>query len=207
MEKKLTDYYYPSILLDCLQKKIYEKKEYYKYKQLQLEKDLDYNQLRNIRDLYCRGSINIQKHQLIVSNLINPNTPYKGLIVYHGTGAGKTCLALSVAETFKTQVLKYQTRIHIIVPGPDIRNQWIKELTEVCFKHIYMKIPNNKVYSELNKSEIKTMKKNALLLFRQYYKILTYEKFKKQVLGEKIIDKKTKKYIKNTDGTFLDKNY
>jgi type I site-specific restriction-modification system R (restriction) subunit len=34
----------------------------------------------------------------------------------HGTGSGKTMTALKIAEQFKEQVKKYNTKIHILVP-------------------------------------------------------------------------------------------
>ena len=35
------------------------------------------------------------------NEFINPKTPYKGLLIYHQIGAGKTCAAISIAENWK----------------------------------------------------------------------------------------------------------
>ena len=45
----------------------------------------------------------------------------------HGTGTGKTCTAIGIAEQFKEQVQKYNTKIYVIVPGTNIKENFKKE--------------------------------------------------------------------------------
>ena len=40
-------------------------------------------------------------HQKIVRQYINLYSPYRGLLIYHGLGSGKTCTSIAVAETFQ----------------------------------------------------------------------------------------------------------
>ena len=50
----------------------------------------------------------LHSHQLFVKNLINPNTPYKRLLLKHSTGSGKTIASLCIAMNFiKYYKLKY----------------------------------------------------------------------------------------------------
>ena len=42
---------------------------------------------------------NMHPHQAIPSRFINTDTPYRGLLLYHGLGSGKTRTAISIAET------------------------------------------------------------------------------------------------------------
>jgi hypothetical protein len=52
--------------------------------------------------------------QRLISRFLNPQTPYNGLLLYHGVGVGKTCTAVSVAEEY---LKAYPTsRVFIIVP-------------------------------------------------------------------------------------------
>ena len=51
------------------------------------------------------------------SNLINPNTPYNGILIFHGVGTGKTGSAIAISQNFKELVLKYGNKIHILVPA------------------------------------------------------------------------------------------
>ena len=41
-------------------------------------------------------------HQKIMLDYLNLYTPYRGLLVYHGLGAGKTCSSIAIAEGMKT---------------------------------------------------------------------------------------------------------
>lgn len=38
-------------------------------------------------------------HQRLIARLLGPATPYRGLLLYHGLGAGKTCAAIAAAAT------------------------------------------------------------------------------------------------------------
>ena len=44
--------------------------------------------------------------QLFVSSFISLNTPYNGLLLYHGVGVGKTCSSLLISNNFKEYVKK-----------------------------------------------------------------------------------------------------
>jgi hypothetical protein len=46
----------------------------------------------------------------------------------HGVGSGKTMTAIRVAEQFKDIVKKYNTKIYVLVPGPNTRENFKKEL-------------------------------------------------------------------------------
>jgi len=54
--------------------------------------------------------------QKILRNFISPETPYYGAIIIHGTGVGKTCTAITIAENFKDYVEENNTQIQIIRP-------------------------------------------------------------------------------------------
>jgi hypothetical protein len=41
-------------------------------------------------------------HQKIVREYLNIYTPYRGLLLYHGLGSGKTCTSIAIAEGMKT---------------------------------------------------------------------------------------------------------
>ena len=52
--------------------------------------------------------------QKLLRNLMNAETPYKGLLLIHGTGVGKTCTAIQIAENLKEFVTKLKTKIFVI---------------------------------------------------------------------------------------------
>ena len=41
-------------------------------------------------------------HQKIIRDYINNNSPYRGVLLYHGLGVGKTCASIAIAEGFKS---------------------------------------------------------------------------------------------------------
>jgi hypothetical protein len=83
-------------------------------------------------DLCFPKSFEYQLPQLFVSKFINPKTPYKGLLVFHKIGAGKTCAAIQIAEQWKDL-----RNIIFILPASLIGNLY-KELRSDCTKNIYI---------------------------------------------------------------------
>jgi len=41
-------------------------------------------------------------HQKIIRDYVNHNSPFRGLLLYHGLGVGKTCGSIAIAEGFRT---------------------------------------------------------------------------------------------------------
>jgi hypothetical protein len=63
------------------------------------------------------GSIGLLTHQKIVRDYINLYTPYRGLLLYHGLGSGKTCSSIAIAEG-----LKSSRRVIVMTPASLKRN-------------------------------------------------------------------------------------
>lgn len=51
-------------------------------------------------DVILAKHLKVNSHQLFVGNFMNPDTPYRRLHLYHGTGSGKTLGAIYVAHKF-----------------------------------------------------------------------------------------------------------
>ena len=47
-------------------------------------------------------AFSLMAHQKIVRDYLNLYTPYRGLLLYHGLGSGKTCSSIAIAEGMKT---------------------------------------------------------------------------------------------------------
>ena len=71
-------------------------------------------------------------HQKIVKDYINLYTPYRGLLLYHGLGSGKTCSSIGIAEGIKTD------REIIVMTPASLRANYIEELKK-CGDAIYKK--------------------------------------------------------------------
>jgi hypothetical protein len=48
------------------------------------------------------NDFSLMTHQQIVKDYLNLYTPYRGLLLYHGLGSGKTCSSIAIAEGMKT---------------------------------------------------------------------------------------------------------
>jgi len=197
---------YPYPDEDDFQYQIYKKREYYFNKVPQRDIITDYKDIKMYRDRECGGeTFNLRTQQSLLNNFINPETPYRGLLIFHGVGTGKTCGAFAIAENFKDMVKKYNTKIHILLSGPLIREQWKNELVEKCARETYLKdnLQNMGYLNEAERSKALKMAKNQA---SQYYKIMSYRSFQKKVLGQKIIEKKTdekkKSYRKTSEGEY-----
>ena len=52
--------------------------------------------------------------QLFVSTFLSMNSPYNGLLLYHGVGVGKSCSSILIANNFKEYVKKNNKKIIIL---------------------------------------------------------------------------------------------
>ena len=74
----------------------------------------------------------LMAHQKIVRDYINLYTPYRGLLLYHGLGSGKTCTSIAIAEGIKT------SRPIIVMTPASLRMNYVEELKK-CGDSIYKK--------------------------------------------------------------------
>ena len=89
--------------------------------------------LKEGKDVSCdrpSGSFSLMTHQEIVRDYINLFAPYRGLLLYHGLGAGKTCASISIAEGIKTA-----KQIVVMTPA-SLRQNYISEL-KLCGDPLY----------------------------------------------------------------------
>ena len=178
---------YPKTDDPNFQEKIYKKREFYYYK-IPERPDLEnYEEIKKYRDTVCNPTGELLEHQALLGNFINPDTPYKGLLLFHGTGTGKTCAALAIAEKFKEQVKRYNTQIYILVPGPLLKENW-KEHFIKCTGNTYLIEKNNLMF--MNDENKEKIKRQAIISAQQYYKVMSYRSFYRKVLGEKIVERK-----------------
>lgn len=195
------DYSYPKQNDKHIQSKIFLKKEFYNYRIKHNPAFNDYVDLKKYRDLKCfPKTASFSNYQIMLSQIINPDTPYKSLLLFHGLGSGKTAAAISIAETFKETVEKYNTKIYILVPGPTLKENWKNEL------YIWTK---NKYLQDINDDDLDNEEKQKNMVLQNinsYYNIISYKTFYRQVLGEKIkntSDDGQGKYKKDENNEFI----
>jgi hypothetical protein len=74
--------------------------------------------------------VSLFTHQEIIRDYINLYSPYRGLLIYHGLGAGKTCGSIGIAEG-----LKNDKQIYIMTPA-SLQMNYVKELKK-CGDPLY----------------------------------------------------------------------
>jgi hypothetical protein len=187
--------------------KIFAKREYNYHKMKERKLLTNYEDIEKHRKDTCDKKFSLNDHQVLISNFICPDTPFKGAILFHGLGSGKTCAGISIAEKFIPMVQRYGTKIYVLVSGPLIKEMWKHHLV-LCTGEKYKKFDDKSLYK--TKQEKEKIEKNAINIAMQNYKFMSYRSFYKRVLGEKIIDKsisedtnkKKVSYKKTEEGEF-----
>ena len=78
------------------------------------------------------AAFTLMPHQKIVRDYINLYTPYRGLLLFHGLGSGKTCSSIAIAEGMKSS-----KQIIVMTPA-SLRRNYIEELKK-CGDSLYRK--------------------------------------------------------------------
>ena len=113
------------------------------------------------------ANIGPYEHQKFVSDFMSDNTPYRGLLLYHGLGSGKSGASIMITEGFKHR------QVVIMLPA-SLKDNYERELetfSEIAYKKNY-----HWTFVDLSKVSPEEMP-NYIKLFRQ--KGVTEEIFKK----------------------------
>ncbi len=70
------------------------------------------------------SKFSLTPNQKVVKGYISPQTPYNGILLFHGTGTGKTCSAISIAEQFNTIFHKK----HLVLVSGNLKDNFKKEI-------------------------------------------------------------------------------
>jgi len=104
---------------------------------------------------FCKGKTTTRElleHQKLVRDYLLTETPYRGLLLYHGLGSGKTCSSIAVAES-----LLSTRKCYVLLPAAlrDNYKQEIRKCGDPVYKfeqHWKVKQINSKEDLELGKS-------------------------------------------------------
>jgi hypothetical protein len=75
------------------------------------------------------------RYQRFIKEYIRQSSPYRGILVYHGLGSGKTCTAIAAAEALFATDKK-----NIIVMSPfSLKKNFLREVSKCGFRHFQLK--------------------------------------------------------------------
>jgi len=77
-----------------------------------------------------KGAFSLLTHQKIVRDYMNLFTPYRGLLLFHGLGSGKTCTSIAIAEGMKN------SKQIIVMTPKSLRANYMDELKK-CGDSMY----------------------------------------------------------------------
>ena len=87
------------------------------------------------------GPFQLLTHQSIVRDYMTLYTPYRGLLLFHGLGAGKTCASINIAESIAAvsiaEGIKNPKQILIMTPA-SLRSNYVSEIKK-CGDPFYKK--------------------------------------------------------------------
>ena len=127
--------------------------------------------------------------QLFVSTFLSMDSPYNGLLLYHGVGVGKSCSSILIANNFKEYVKKNNKKI-IILTSPAIQESFKneifntdKELNKIdlneftCTSSEYSNEWSDFLNNNSELDEIETDKQFREGIIGEYFEIFGYQEF------------------------------
>ena len=207
-------YLYPSLDDPNFNVKIAVRKEFSDTKYVGKRAD---KEIEEVSDEICNAEFELAPHQMFVRNFMSFQTPYNGLLLFHGLGSGKTCSAISVGEEMRDYMKQVgiSKRI-IVVASPNVQTNFKKQLfdpnqlDESEWKKTGIwnirACTGNKFLSEINPMNMKGLTKekvvsqvkriiNSSYLFLGYIEFANYIR-KKSEIGSDISEEKREKLIK-----------
>uniref|UniRef100_A0A6C0LUM1 Helicase ATP-binding domain-containing protein n=1 Tax=viral metagenome TaxID=1070528 RepID=A0A6C0LUM1_9ZZZZ len=131
------------------------------------------NKKKTLKQICFPNKYEFQIPQKFLAEFINPKTPYKGILIYHRIGAGKTCTAINIAEKFKKQ-----KNIMIVLPA-SLKGNIRSELRSLCAGENYLTNVERERLKKLHPSDVeyKEIIKHSDIRIDKYYNIYSYNKF------------------------------
>ena len=205
--------YYPDYYDKEFNEKIYKKLEFYlnnSYKTGKLtlkDKDMLSKQLCDPLYETITGEVtkenvvfNLSKNQKFLKAYLSPSTPYNSMLIYHGTGVGKTCTSISIAEQYSEEIQRLNKKI-IILLNPSIKANFIKNIFNINkFKAglTYYQCTGEKYLKEIpdfDKLPIDILEKKIAKIIKKRYEFYGYQQFANLI--EKLDEYIKEKYSDN----------
>jgi hypothetical protein len=136
--------------------------------------DIDDNKTNNVKEKEEYSIVSFSNTQNFVQKFLTPQSPYKGMFLFHSVGSGKTCTAISTAtNTFDREGYKIL---------------WVTRhtLKEDIWKNMFEKICNVIIQERLKNEEIlpSTKAKRMEFLGKNWLPPISYKQFTNLIKGK-----------------------
>jgi hypothetical protein len=192
--------YYPDLNDPSFNEKIYKKKEFH-LNRIPIEKIEKKDGTLNIDPVtqkLCK-TWRLNPNQNFLKNYLSPRTPYNSILLFHGTGVGKTCSSISIVEEYIEELVEYDKKV-IILSNPSIKSNFMKNIFSIerlkdkkplnqCTKDKYLKLIdyNFDITKDLTREELNKIKQKITKKINKFYSFYGYLEFANYV--QKIINK------------------
>ena len=186
------DYLYPSLDDPKFIVKIAEKKEFN-----DTEYDGKIEDVQQEAERLCNADFELANHQIFVRNFLSNQTPYNGLLLFHGLGTGKTCSAITISEEYREYMKQIGISKRIIIVGnKNIQDNYKLQLFDerklelIDGIWILKGCTGNKFINEINPMNMKGMSRSKIIsqintIINTSYLFLGYREFG-NLIGKKI---------------------
>ena len=188
--------FYPDITSPKFNEQLYLKRE---FRDNEVTEDIDLNNT-NKKNIKKIQEFELDRHQVLLKNYISPDTPYNGILIFHGTGVGKTCSAISISEGFKKTLKNINKKVLIL---SNLKDNFKKEIFDFSKEELSKQFQNINFQCTGDSYDLgidglslteKLRKKEVYKMIKSYYEFVGYIKFANDI----------KKKTNNWDGE--DKN-
>jgi len=145
------------------------------------------------------AKFNFFNHQKFVRDYLQVDSPYRGLLLFHGLGVGKTCASIGIAEGFR------DSRKIVILLNKSLKKNFIVNLMKCGFEYFRINqhwVFNNlksdtqlKLYSKFLKIPESVIKKNGGAFFVDFKKKPNYEELSS--IQQEMLNLQINEMIKN----------
>ena len=167
-------------------------------------------------DILCNAEFELLPHQLFVKNFLSFQTPYNGLLLYHGLGTGKTCSAIGIAEEMRNYMKQVGIKQRIlIIASPNVQANFRLQLFD---ERKLKKVPNpnqtvgisnseedvwnidscigNSLLKEINPTNLKGLSREKIIsqintIINNYYVFMGYGQLANYISDKIKVDEKT----------------
>lgn len=179
---EIEDKYYPNHTTSDFREKLN------KLAQFAIHREPDHKEVKNITDFEkqvinaCpKDGFNKAFFQYFVSQYMSIRTPYRSLLLYYTVGTGKTCAAVSIAESLLVDYKSSDpTPIYVLLP-PALKHNFLQTVHDVNIKDANQCTGNR--YNLLAKGDKKLATVQKIV--NQRYKLMTYGEFSKFISQSK----------------------
>jgi hypothetical protein len=147
--------------------------------------------LEALRTEACtKASFRLQPFQLMMRRILSPDSPLRSMLLVHGTGTGKTCSAIQVAEEYILRP-EFQDKRVIVLASEAVQGNFRKEIFDVdrmgqgqCTGSRYMDMMQRAQHKRLQyevPEQRESMKKIVDKIVQEFYEFNAYISFANQV--------------------------